>query len=103
MRNFDWLMRGQEDIVGLRDKLCSNLTLLATFNSSLAKYVYWFSHHIYYRLIPVIYCLLGHVLLETFVLPLPVLQCIEYYLVLPCYEEAAFPVRSDYATTLPTD
>ena len=33
---FKW---GQEDLVGLRDKVRSNITLLTAFNSSLAKYV----------------------------------------------------------------
>ena len=40
--SFDRLKWGQEDLVRLRDKLRSNLTLLITFNSSLAKYVFIF-------------------------------------------------------------
>ena len=36
--SFDRLRWGQEDLVRLRDKLRSNLALLTTFNSSLAKY-----------------------------------------------------------------
>ena len=35
----DRLRWGQEDLVGLRDKLRSSITLLNTFNGSLAKYV----------------------------------------------------------------
>jgi len=38
-RSFDRLKWGQEDFVGLREKLRSNITLLTAFNSSLAKYV----------------------------------------------------------------
>ena len=37
--SFDRLKWGQEDLVGLRDRLRSNITLLTTFNGSLAKYV----------------------------------------------------------------
>ena len=37
--SFDRVKWGQEDLVGLRDKLRSNVTLLTAFNSSLAKYV----------------------------------------------------------------
>ena len=36
---FKW---GQEDLVGLRDKIQSNITLLTAFNSTLAKYVHLF-------------------------------------------------------------
>ena len=46
--SFDRLKWGQEDLVQLRDKLHSNLTLLNTFNSSLAKYVYSSSRALYY-------------------------------------------------------
>ena len=35
----DRLKWGQEDLVGLRERLRSNITLLTTFNASLAKYV----------------------------------------------------------------
>ena len=41
--SFDRVKWGQEDLVGLRDKLRSNVTLLTTFNSALAKYVPFFS------------------------------------------------------------
>ena len=37
--SFDRLKWGQEDLVGLRERLQSNITLLTTFNASLAKYV----------------------------------------------------------------
>ena len=37
--SFDRLKWGQEDLVGLRERLRSNITLLTTFNASLAKYV----------------------------------------------------------------
>ena len=36
---FHRLKWGQEDLVGLRERLRSNITLLTTFNASLAKYV----------------------------------------------------------------
>ena len=44
---FDRLKWGQEDLVQLRGKLRSNLNLLNTFNSSLAKYVYSSSRVLY--------------------------------------------------------
>ena len=37
--SFDRLKWGQEDFVGLRERLRSNITLLTAFNTSLAKYV----------------------------------------------------------------
>ena len=37
--SFDRLKWGQENLVGLRERLRSNITLLTTFNASLAKYV----------------------------------------------------------------
>ena len=43
----DRLKWGQEDLVGLRERLRSNINLLTTFNTSLAKYVplYWPLYH----------------------------------------------------------
>ena len=40
--SFGRLKWGQEDLIGLRDKLRSNVTLLTVFNSSLARYVPFF-------------------------------------------------------------
>ena len=37
---FKW---GQEDLVGLRDKIRSHITLLTAFNATLAKYVHYLS------------------------------------------------------------
>ena len=37
--SFDQVKWGQEDLVGLRERLRSNITLLTTFNASLAKCV----------------------------------------------------------------
>lgn len=47
--SFDRLKWGQEDLVGLRDKLRLHLALLSAFNLSLAKYVYFCSHDLHSR------------------------------------------------------
>jgi len=58
MEELDTLLKKyRADSVRLRDKLRSNLALLTTFNSSLAKYVYFSSPYIHSLLIPSIYWL----------------------------------------------